>query len=288
MAARNFIPHIPLLCCSHMKYPLLILLLLCCLQRGAAQPGNDLMADELKGRVKAVTETEYSDEAMKVPFMKTIDRYDPKGNLTESIHDDYVLKLHYRKTIKYDTGWNGLIIRRSELDDNGKPAHTVLYRYDTLNRLAEEDGQRFYDGIVKPYTNEYYYDSSGRKALEKNYSNAELDRSTTYTYDSKGRIAKTNTSDSTGKILFMSEYSYFRGGLLVGCEQQLDGVKNHISWMRDTSGRLIEKTIINSDYSKQTHENNLTFDQHGNWLKQSVKGTLTDNYFIMRSIEYYK
>jgi hypothetical protein len=285
MKSHSFIP---LLCRAHMKQSLLILSLLCCLQKGIAQVNNDLAAEGLKGRVKMVTDIEYSDEAMKNPFMKTIDKYDRKGNLTETVHDDYVLKLHYTKTVKYDTGWNGAVIKRIELDDKKKPAHEVLYKYDSLNRITEEAGHRYYDSTDMPYRNEYYYDSLGRKQLEKNYGNGVPDRSTAYTYDSKGRIAGTKSYDSSGKELLLADYSYFQGGLLSRCEQQLEGIRNHICWMRDTAGLLIEKTTYTGDYTKQTNEDNLNYDQYGNWLKQSVKGTITENYFIVRTIEYYK
>jgi hypothetical protein len=130
--------------------------------------------------------------------------------------------------------------------------------------------------------------SLGRKQLEKNYGNGVPDRSTAYTYDSKGRIAGTKSYDSSGKELLLADYSYFQGGLLSRCEQQLEGIRNHICWMRDTAGLLIEKTTYTGDYTKQTNEDNLNYDQYGNWLKQSVKGTITENYFIVRTIEYYK
>lgn len=272
-----------------MKQLFLLVSSLFYLQCAVAQVDNDLYIQGLKGKVKTVTEIEYSDARMKRPFMKTVDQYDRIGNLTETVHNDYILKLIVQKHIKYETDSNGTVTARNEFNDTGMLIRVVKYKYDTLCRLAEEEDHRFYDGKAIVYKNEYSYDSHGNKLREVNYTDGKPDHNTLYSYDSTGRITGSKLYyGHSDKPAVFDDYYYFTGNEWADCERHDRGVRTHVFRTFDTSGLLLEKTTYVTDYSKQTNEANLKFDKYGNWLIQSVTGTITENYFIARTIEYYK
>ncbi|MCD6010715.1 MAG: hypothetical protein K0Q79_577 [Flavipsychrobacter sp.] len=271
-----------------MKQLFIAFVLLCGLN-GLAQVKNDLANEGLKGRVKMVTEIEYVDERMTKPFMKTVDKYNIKGNLTETIHDDYVLKQHSRNYIKYDTDANGMVTKHNEFNDTGMLVRMVIYRYDTLKQITEEEDHRYYDGRETVYRNEYTYDSHKKLLHEQNYVNGLLHLSVAYTYDNAGKLTGSKSHDTAGKQVGLTDYQYYPGGGdWIHCEKQAENSRTHVFRILDSTGCMIEKTTYTDDYAKQTNETNLKFDKQGNWLIQSVKGTITEHFFISRRIEYYK
>lgn len=251
-----------------------------------AQAETDVAGEGLRGRVKMVTQTEYTNKAMKNAFMKTVDKYDRKGNLTETINDSYLLKLHSRKYMRYDTNASGLTTTRHEYDDKNAEVRRVNYTYDG-NHLTAEDDHRYYDGKDVVYRSEHMYDSAGTEMQLLTYTNGILNERTTYTYDKRGRLTTTKVCDSSGKQLRELDYSYYAGPDWVGLEKHEQDVRTHMFRIIDTAGLIVEKTAYVADYSHQTDETSLTFDKQGNWLTKTVKGTITDNLYMVRSIEYY-
>ncbi len=265
-----------------------VLLLLCRLQ-GLAQVSNDLAAEGLKGRVKVVTEVEYIDERMTKPFMKTVDKYDLRGNLIETIHDDYVLKQHSRNYISYDTDKNNMVVKRCEFNDTNLKVRIVDYKYDSLKQLTAEDDHRYYYGHETVYRNEFAYDEHGKVLHEKNYINGLLHKDVVYVYDNAGKLTGSRSHDTSGNQVGLTDYQYYPGSTeWMHCEKHAENDRTHIFRIIDSSGCVIEKTTYTDDYAKQTNETNLKFDKQGNWLIQSVKGTITEHFFIARKIEYYK
>jgi hypothetical protein len=255
-----------------------------------AQTNNDLSDEDLKGKVRTVTEILYSDDSLQHPCMKTVDRYNRKGYLTEEIHNDYVLKIYTRKSIKYDTGSTGNITRLREFDDSGKLVRTVVYKYEA-GRLVEELEHADYSGNSTTGRTEYSYDSLGHRIAEHSYFTGKPDSRTEYIYDAKGRVLTTRTYDKDDKVTMQLDYNYLgyaQGTHWVHCEKKCDNTRTHIFRTIDTRGQLVEKTTYVNDFSKETKESFSDFDRHGNWLKQSVRGKATENYFTTRSIEYYR
>ncbi len=270
-----------------MKLLLSVLCLLCLLPSAQAQPDNDLAEAGLRGKVRMVTEIEYVDEAMKIPFQKTVDRYDRRGNLVETMHNDYVLKLNPMKCMDYETTPNGLVAKRTEYDETGRQVRMVAYKYDRQNHVAMEEDHRYYDGREMVYRNDYWYDSLGNRREEYNYTLGKLDRITLYTYNAKGKVALAKSFDAGGKQTCLLDY-FYRDNDWTICQKQAGDAGSHIFRTIDSAGLVIEKTTYNADYSKKTVETNLSFDKHGNWLTQSVTGTMTEHFFIARKIEYYE
>lgn len=263
----------------------IFLLLLCHVAH--AQLPTDLSVEGLRGRVRMVTDIEYVDEQMKKPFMKTVDKYDSRGYLTESIHNDYVLKQNGHKLIKNDTAERGRITKRREYEDTAL-IRTLTYTYDSVDRLLTEEDRRFYDGREMVYRTEYIYDSAGRKTADKHFTNGFADRSTLYAYDEQGRVVTETSLDTAGKQLSLAEYFYRGTRDWVICQRKAGEDQSHLFRTIDTAGLLIERTKYNADYSKKTNETNLSFDKYGNWLTQSVTGTITEHFYIARKIEYYE
>lgn len=270
-----------------MRLLLSLLLLLCLFPDAGAQPDNDLTDAGLRGRVRMVTETEYVDEAMKIPFQKTVDRYDRRGNLVETMHNDYVLKLNPMKCMDYDTTPNGLVAKRTEYDETGRQVRMVIYKYDLQDHLVKQEDHRYYDGREMIYRYDYWYDSTGNMREEHSYSAGKLDRVTLYSYNPKKKVALAKSFDGTGKQTFLTDY-FYRDDEWTICQKQAGDASSHIFRTLDSAGLVIEKTTYNADYSKKTVETNLSFDKTGNWLTQSVTGTMTEHFFIARKIDYYE
>ncbi len=272
---------------GYMKALLFAILLLCSPQRKAAQV-NDLAGDGVRGRVKTITETQYLDEGMRRPFMKTIDKYDMRGNLTEELHNDIMLRLNFRKYFKYDTNSEGNVVKRSEFNDSGKLVRATEYLYDSLARPAKTLVHSNFDGGDVIRTTIYYYDSIGNKVKEEIFTGGDLLYRTEHVYDSRGRVSGTRSYNKAGKVAMEFDYNYLAGDEWVHCEKHIEGVRTHVFRTLDTLGWLIEKTTYTGDYSKQTIESYGSFDKYGNWLRESIKGNVTENYFVARTIEYYR
>ena len=253
-----------------------------------AQVSNDLSEEGLKGRVRKVTEMEFSDAAMKKPFMKNINEYDKKGNLVSSLHDDYSLQLHFRKVVKYDTSVAGLIVQRKEYDDTGMLMRAVVYAYDSLGRLLAQDDRRYYDGKETVYRSEYAYDLKGCKTEEQSFCNKVAGHKVVYTYDTAGKISASRTFTVGKHLSDQSDYYYFRSSEWVHCEKKSDSVRLHIFRSIDSLGRITEKTTYSGGYSRYVTELNSEFDPAGNWQQQSTEGNLTEHFYVRRKIEYYR
>jgi hypothetical protein len=269
-----------------MKASLLALLLLFSVQKILAQTNNDLASEDLKGRVKMVTEL-YFYEGQKSCGMKTIDKYDYKGWLTEETHNDFELKLTTNKCFTYDTGNNGNITRLNEFDDSGILVHTIDYKYDSQNHLSGEEDHRNINDKNIVSQKEYYYDASSNKAREKNYTNGTLNYTTDYAYDNKGRLSGTKSHDKNDTLIMLYDYYYTGYEQWVHCEKQIHGVRTHLFRVLDTLGIPIKQTSYTNDFSKETIENYSDFDKQGNWLKLIVTGDTDEQYYITRAIEYY-
>jgi hypothetical protein len=251
-----------------------------------AQRSSDLIGEGLKGRVKTVTETQYCNAPGK-PCMRTVDKYDAKGNLTEEVQNDYALNLDSRKFFRYDTNTNGSIVRLNEVGDSAIVTREVDYKYDSLNHLAETNDYRTFGERKVVYRSEYSYDDKGRKVTEKHFTNDDLDYVTDYTYDTKERMTLAKSRDKKEKVTMLYDYNYLGStDQWIHCEKMVAGIQTHIFKMIDTAGLVLEKTTYVADYSKQTTESFSGFDKAGNWLKDIVKGV--ENYMVTRLIEYYK
>ncbi len=251
-----------------------------------AQVGNDLVSEDLKGKVKMVTEIQYCAGPNR-PCMRTVDKYDSKGYLTEEIHNDYMLKIDTRKYLRYDTGIYGNNTRLNEFGDSGILIRAIDYKYNSLNHLTEVADHRSFGDKKVTYKTEYVYDVRGYKVQENNYTDNELDIRTDYSYDGKGRISGTKSYDRNDTVTMFTGFNYLAGSLQwINCEKQIAGTRTHIFRMIDTADVVLEKTTYTSDYSKQTTESYSSFDKQGNWLKDIVKGI--ENYMVIRKIEYYK
>jgi len=269
-----------------MKTLLVTLVLLVATQKNFAQGSNDLAGNELKGRVRIVTEQLFYDGQKKCG-MKTVDKYNGKGYLTEEVHNDYMLKLNVKKRLKYDTMSNGNIARVSEYDDSEHLVHTIDYVYDGENRVTMEIDNRWVGTDSTKSKKEFQYDSSGHRIQETNYTAGTPDLTTDHTYDNKGRIIKTRSYDKAGKTIMLYDYDYIAYDAWVHCEKQSRGVRTHYFRSLDTLGTPVKQTTYMNDFSKETIENYSDFDAHGNWLKLIVTGNLAEPYSITRTIGYY-
>lgn len=253
-----------------------------------AQAGNDLQHEGLQGRVKTVTEIQYYDKSQKHAGTKTVEKYDSRGYLVEEAHNDYVLKLNTKKVMKYDTTSAGNVSKRQEYDETGSLVSTTEYKYDSLNHIIEKMEHRSSDRVNVTYKSEYQYDSTGKKVKDKTFTNGTLNYATTYTYNEQGKVATAKSLDKDGRVSMLLKYFYQSHDLWVLCEKETYGVRSHLFQTLDTAGLLIEKRSYTNDYSKRTTEVYSNFDKNGNWLKVGVNGTIIEDYFIHRTIEYYK
>ncbi|MCD6012923.1 MAG: hypothetical protein K0Q79_2785 [Flavipsychrobacter sp.] len=272
-----------------MKFILLTGLWLIAYNAGAQ---NDITRQNLKGRVKSVTQCQYpvarngvidSFNALVYVF-----RYLENGNQYED--DDYVGgslygnhgRLEHKRLYKYDeTG------RQTEVEEykpDGKLHQRVVYKYDEQGNRIERcnydpKGELWHRSV-------FSYDEKGnRTECSKHDAHGELREHYTYSYDAKGRLAMeqhmvVSRSKIEAKDKDKPPFS------AANAERMMDYVR---TFTYDDSGKLVGQMDNMSNFRVPFEVSYFYehYDATGNWLRQvrvenKRKVSITD-----RLIEYY-
>ena len=178
------------------KIILVILSVLCLVSCNQSEKKNDLTEENLKGKVKSITENTYEavdkfgqiekgDVLVDSSAVYTDDGhfkiYNEKGNKIEENYYNSNGRLIYKNTYKYDE--KGNIIEENYYNSNGRLYSKATYKYDEKGNMIEDN---FYDSDNGSliYKNTYKYDEKGNNIEKNNYdSNGRLDSKHTYEYD---------------------------------------------------------------------------------------------------------
>lgn len=271
-----------------------LLLLFSIIFIGNPQTKNDLVRQNLKGRVKKVTHCQFpmSYGIIDTPWSTTyIFKYDEHGN--QVADEDY-------------TGG-------SLLKGLGKLNHKHIYKYDEHGNQVEV---LEYNGDYKLSQRiVYVYDDSGRRIERRNYSPEEvLWRRSVFKYNSLGQQSEVDKYDADSDLIEQFTYRYDEKGYLMAESCYVHRIKDTVTYKALQSGdrEKAQNTVVRLDYFKQytyddsgnrvTEINNMYgapipftntykyvgYDAEGNWLRQiciGEKGKQTN--IVDRVIDYY-
>ena len=203
------------------KIILVILSVLCLVSCNQSEKKNDLTEENLKGKVKSITENTYEavdkfgqiekgDVLVDSSAVYTDDGrfkiYNEKGNKIEENYYNSNGSLIYKNTYKYDEKGNK--IEENYYNSNGRLYSKTTYKYDEKGNMIEDNFYDSDDGSLI-YKNTYKYDEKGNKIEEYHYDeDGKFNYKTTYKYDEKGNKIEYNDYDSDGRLNSKTTYKY--------------------------------------------------------------------------------
>ena len=175
------------------KIILVILSVLCLVSCNQSEKKNDLTEENLKGKVKSITENTY--EA--VDKFGQIEKGDILVDSSAVYTDDGHFKIYNEKGNK---------IEENYYNSNGRLYSKTTYKYDEKGNMIEDNFYDSDDGSLI-YKNTYKYDEKGNKIEEYHYDeDGKFNYKNTYKYDEKGNNIEKNNYDSNGRL--DSKYTY--------------------------------------------------------------------------------
>jgi hypothetical protein len=203
---------------------------------------------------------------------------------------------------------NGLLTEKVD-NYSGLYASTTKTNYTYLNgKISKEVRTYSYSGTTTIYTTNYIYKNG--KLTEMNYDDSEgrITRCM-YFYDAQGKLDKSETRNSIGELINISDYSnvsneknytqmtsYYYGGNLTATDVNTDTYVNgkisssqsesldygeiYYDYEYDTHGNVLK---ITEDYL-DTEVNDYEYDTKGNWIKCK---NYSDDWW-MGEVEKYK
>jgi len=252
------------------SYLLLLIVLLCSF--GGKRNNNSWSEAQLKGRVRSITEYESLGMPAKALSLRTIYKYDERGNETEE--NIYTKKDSLFISVKWSYKYNkaGRITEKKVYNKDGSTAWTLVYKYDKKGAVT---------GTVKYL------------------ANGDQDEKTTYKYDAKGNDIAELRYDKNGRLECKSAFKFNAAGIMVDALDDCSNIPFLTEDVRaithevyDNKGCLTEhreydknKTdIAGSKYSAYE------FDKTGNWIKRTVVMQYrysVDTVEYKREISYY-
>ena len=174
------------------KIILVILSVLCLVSCNQSEKKNDLTEENLKGKVKSITENTY--EA--VDKLGQIEKGDVLVDSSAVYTDDGRFKIYNEKGNK---------IEENYYNSNGRLIYKNTYKYDEKGNKIEEN---YYNSNGRLYSKTTYkYDEKGNKIEDYHYDeDGKFNYKYTYKYDEKGNIIEENHYDSNGRL--DSKYTY--------------------------------------------------------------------------------
>ena len=174
------------------KIILVILSVLCLVSCNQSEKKNDLTEENLKGKVKSITENTY--EA--VDKFGQIEKGDILVDSSAVYTDDGHFKIYNEKGNK---------IEENYYNSNGSLIYKTTYKYDEKGNKIEEN---YYNSNGRLYSKTTYkYDEKGNKIEEYHYDeDGKFNYKYTYKYDEKGNNIEKNNYDSNGRL--DSKYTY--------------------------------------------------------------------------------
>jgi hypothetical protein len=308
------------------KFTACLLPLFCLLLSSSAQAPkkqSDLESDNVKGKVKQITQKYY--EAEEKEGRDTIgqqyestDRnfvinYNEKGYITWATFYKTRSTLDYRYTFKYDNAGNR--IEETWFDSDNALDYRITRKFSNMGHLLE---LKRYTDTTATYTEKYVYepDPSGNPVKTSLYDeNDVLITMTTSIYDGYGNRIEDDNFDgkgkSMGKVLYTydsrrlktSEDAYSADGNIMTKKKFQYEFRGKLSQQQnfDNNGKLVEKNVF--VFNDKGDENEWTnfdrtgfvvykytytyeYDAQGNWIKKTQLQDGKPVFYTLREIVY--
>ena len=263
-----------------------------------AQTKSTLATDQIKGKVKTLTQKVYvgvlkGSNIEKGSMLNTeIYIYNEKGNVTEMNYCNADSSVKTKSTYKYNV--QGKVIEYIEYmqyNHEGEIKNKTISTYDAKGNKTEDIISNAKG--TSSYINTYIYDAKGNmiEDIETNKDN-KVDHTTKYKYDAKGNQVEKARYNEAGIITWKYTYQYDdKGNMIEKAGYGADGKLNiRTTYKYDDNNNQIEMVNFNATGAVEVKENDRyeDVDTTGNWLKKTVfendKPTkITDRVFV-----YYK
>lgn len=220
----------------------------------------------------------------------------------------------YRSGSKFRTEYYKY--QNTKLIERFRLYHHSFYEYDALGRVKLERYKFISSKVTTPFTNfTYFYDPAGNLTVKKETDslNALIGIDSIFydqqkrpikmlsyyegwidfqllTYDSDGHIQEHIFGDNEEGLAEKSNYTYENKQLkiefwTVYADNQPDGVT--ITYFEDNNPVKVLEQDADGEITN-TKTSSYEFDQHGNWIKQTVKNSDDNSVYIMtRRITYF-
>lgn len=235
---------------------------------------NDLQKENLKGKVKSITEIEYYPIEQGEKIIK--------GNTTSSgkIITFYNLKGNRIEKKQYNLG-NDVILKFSYHYDN-KELLTKWEVYDVDEELNKNK-------LIHQYT--YKYDNDF--LVETIWYNTNEDKSQKWVYknNKKGQQIEEKICDIQGECSWTSTFEYDNKGNFI----QKDSYKEEVLYERkiikyDDNNNILEKKqyyIVDENLNTKYSYKYTKYDSNSNWIQQIEYENDKPQKIVEREIEYY-
>lgn len=274
------------------------------------------IVENLKGKVKSLTETTYNatekfGEAEKISIAsKKTFMYNSSAKLVKlQLKDNSFIDFKYNNS-------TGNTVEKNNYDSNGNLESRTKYNYDKAN-LVEENKYKS-DGSLNFKTKYKYNDNGKLIEVVKYNSDGSRNEKVTLMYNLMGHEIENIYYNSSGSIERKYSFKYDKLGNLVEEKEGAVGSLNmdYASSTKkkyDAAGRVIEIKLENSGLNDHTEKfkydeegnikevdlykfdgtywtkfiNIYNYDQNGNWISKIEIRNDKPKYIIERVIEYY-
>lgn len=257
---------------------------------------NDLAKNNIKGKVRTITESQYSGiekfgEAQKKSLVyKKIYTYNHNGNLTEECTYKPDGSLKIKTNNKYDEKGNLTEENNYSPDKNSFFNYKCIYKYDEKGNRTELNNYNF-DGDLH-YKQTYEHDDNGNLVGEKHYNpdGSFRDNPITYKYDDNSNVVDEKHNNADGTV--SAQITYIYDNNRKNTEQNFF-VNEKLFWhgiySYDENGNVVEEIYLNPDNSIRKkmiykYSNN---DKEENWTMQLIFFDNILELITERVIEYY-
>ncbi len=285
-----------------MKFQILIIAILSTLTGTAQKAENDLIQQNLKGRVSSISISEYSvivkfGEAQKSSLeSKSLYKYNDYGNITEWNLFNSDGSLFAKFTSKHDNNGNRTESNNYNSDGSLKSKSIWTYKYDEKGNKKEEicfhydSNDRFLDKLIWVFKYDdkgYLYEQIG------GISDSLYDRKFIYKYDSIGNVTEEEYLNKTDENLNSKEtYKYNSSDNRVENKSynSQGSLETKWSYRYNNNGDITEEEYfsytINGSNAKTTYEYD-EYDKTENWIKRKQLFNDKPITIIEREIEYF-
>ena len=205
--------------------------------------------------------------------------FDPKGSVTEFVSYRNFGSGNYKTVYKYDSSYR--LKKATDISlDNGEKS-TCSYTYDSKGRLAKKVNK---DAYSYSDTIRYSYNSDGLrvKAKETVISGSnESHKSTSYKYNSKGRVTEIRTFDDWLGNVEKYNYKYdSKGNTIKKTRRTSSGLDYAVVYEYDSAGRLVSEVRSEGDGSSE--QTSYVYNSKGKLVK-TIRETSTGNYSVTKN-----
>lgn len=254
-----------------------------------AQSGNDLIKQNLKGKVKSLKEWEYQGSFKKGEIIAGqlyfVHTYEYNRDGWELVEKNYGEKdILYTDTFIYA---DGILKEKKQNNKSGLLEFRWIFDYDKGGNLIEEN---FDDPSDFKQSGKYIYKHTKDKQAEKFCFNhqGDLTLKNKYLYDRNNNIIESKLYTNKDSLLLFEIMRYNDNNNKIEDIGNINGKLEKYTYKYDIDGNQTEECNYKGDtiFEKKTFKYS-DFDKIGNWLKKITFSHNVLMYIAIREIEYY-